>query len=347
MTSNDQGLPTDEGRPNGERNVLTQLSEVKPWAIAAFFLIFVLVVGSVHFLEDGRVPSTQTIESRVHKPLPANASNKDAAATSAVNEKSEKISSAPLPPRNTPLVSIYDSLKDRVLNGDAVAGCRLSLELRRCWIYEQRKSSLEALISHAASVPSTSAGGKQAIASAAEAERQLEASQAVCNGVANVHYDAYFETLLRTAQLGHPVAQVEFATTGGFFEMEYVRNPERLAQWASIAPGLVQDALESGSPEAAFAMYMARTQDVGLLEALIPNDPVEAEALGLLLNRVLILQRQLPSHGLSPLQQAEAQSRALTMYKNNFATRGKVNALRSSEDVLDPDLSQCDLQPRS
>src|SRR5471032_3401955 len=44
---------------------------------------------------------------------------------------------APLPPLNSPLVTIAAELKARALTGDALAACRLAFELQRCGRQEE------------------------------------------------------------------------------------------------------------------------------------------------------------------------------------------------------------------
>jgi len=136
---------------------------------------------------------------------------------------------------------------------------------------------------------------------------------------------------------------VEFADNGGFLLMEFTRRPDRLATWHRLAPEMIERALRLGTPEAAFSLHMARSHEVGMLAALLPDDPVEAHAMSLLLNKTLSKTRELRPPRLSPQQILRAEERANVLYVNYFARRGKQPPLRFARDPLRPPIEECEL----
>lgn len=117
------------------------------------------------------------------------------------------------PPENTPLVSIWKSLRDRADGGDAYASCRLAMELLRCRIYEssgvakaaQNSRRLELALRN----PNTTEQDWKRINAIHD---KYKVVNAVCSGFHNhesISSDAY---LLKAALLGHEGAMEMVAT---------------------------------------------------------------------------------------------------------------------------------------
>ncbi len=226
----------------------------------------------------------------------------------------------PLPPFDTPLLDILPELEARLASGDGRAGCRLARELRRCNRMRFGDASVQHLIEAAASLDENDPQAQEMAKSAEQFETDRNMGHIVCAGITPAHIDRRFDYLLRAAEAGHLLSMAEFADGQGFNANEFVLYPERPVLYRDRAPDMIRAALAAGSPEAALFLWLALQDDHSILGILIPDDPVEAHALKLLLYRIGTLNRvQPPRHPLTPQQEASAEARADSLQRVHFA----------------------------
>ena len=191
-----------------------------------------------------------------------------------------------LPAADAPLASSLDALVARADAGDPQAACRLAMELLRC-----------ESIQYLATVTGTF---YRDLEGKLEAKGELDAADRVatdelakievarqCRVVPETLRHRAPHYLGQAARAGHPEAMVRYADSqfwpadgrGVFADPEFDR-------WRRDAPGMLQRAFAAGVPEAPFILIDAYQTDFGMVGALIPDDPVKAEALRLLMVRL-------------------------------------------------------------
>jgi len=250
----------------------------------------------------------------------------------------------PLPPADTPLLGILLELESRLAAGDGRAGCRLARELRRCHQLSFGDPTTQYLIDTAAQLPEDDPSAQAMANSAVRIETNREIARTVCEGITPAHIDRRFDYLLRAAEAGHLLSMAEFADGQGFNQSEFVLHPERLIQYRDRAPGMLRAALAAGSPEAAVFLWMALQDDMSFLGTLIPDDPVEAHAMRLLLHRIGVVNTvRPPRQPITPQQEAAAEARAETLRREHFAQFAPRPLHRSSiGGMYDSDAAACE-----
>lgn len=308
-------------------------------------------IGAGLWLSGGLGPSEQLLEavpSAEIETAPSEDSPRTATA-SAENrfgdaKSPESWRAQPLPPLDTPVLDMMDALEARLRAGDARAGCRLAQELRRCHLAPMhlRAQSVESLAHRTGKNAELI---EQAIEWEARKALRREALERVCAGLAREHFDRHFHVLRRTAELGHPVAMLDFADARGFLGAEYVRRPELLLEYRQLAPLMLQRALASGMPEAAYLAMEAYSGTMHFLGELIEDDPVEARAMDLLLASLWQGEGPAPrrTSELDDASESRARQRAQELQATHFATpRMPIRLGRPPPDLLAVDPELCE-----
>jgi hypothetical protein len=250
----------------------------------------------------------------------------------------------PLPPLDTPVLDMIEGLEARLVAGDARAGCRLAQELRRCHLapIQLRAQSVHLLARRAERDAELL---EQAIEWEARKALRREKLERVCAGLEREHFDRHFHVLRRTAELGLPMAMLDFADARGFLGTEFVRRPELLLEYRQAAPLMLQRALASGLPEAAYLALEAYSDTMHFLSELIEADPVEARAMDLLL--ASLWQGEGPAlrrtSELDDASELRARQRVQELQATHFATPRTPKRLgRPPPDLLAVDPELCE-----
>ena len=226
----------------------------------------------------------------------------------------------PLPPVDVPVASLLDAMKRRADQGDALASCRLAVELIQC--RDTRRMELRGTMENLQSSESefSQAGNQDAADGVADFQLQLLAAREHCTGVTDNQLDLASGYLRQAAQAGVAEALVRYADGQGFADTEsmfgMLHDPS-FEQWRREAPASVVRALRQGDPAAVFLMYVAYSDDNSRLTGLIKNDPVHAASYRLLLARL----RGEPApalKGLSSAQLLESAGTAARMHQEYF-----------------------------
>ncbi|MGH8040471.1 MAG: hypothetical protein ACREPN_00310 [Rudaea sp.] len=161
---------------------------------------------------------------------------------------------APLPPANTPVKQIYDSLAARAKAGDAAASMRLFYDLQRCNKRGQQIQLLNAVDSW--TDPSTkgfSPDQRAIVVKQANDEQQhlldsLNATDQLCAGIPASDID-HFGEWLRTAALdGDAEAMVCYAAMPNDFGPKYLTDAwfDWMQRWRIEAPNFAAQAYAAG-----------------------------------------------------------------------------------------------------
>jgi len=235
-----------------------------------------------------------------------------------------------LPAVDAPLSTILLPLSDRADRGDPKAACRLAMELIRCQVtaYYQsiaafNDSSLEKKLEAEGNL-------KAADSIAANQMEQLLRSQE-CQAVPENLRDRGAHYLAMAARAGEPEAMLRYAD-GMHWPLDGrgVYSDPEFDAWRRDAPRMLRRAFEAGVPEAPFLYWVAYQHDYGALSALIPNDPVKAEATRTLMVRLHgWSERPMPSQ-LDPTSLARASELARQWHEGLFQGRRYAGQDRSA-----------------
>lgn len=225
---------------------------------------------------------------------------------------------AELPPPDAPLAQILPALASRADAGDRKAACRLSMELLRC-------SHLDDWASIA--MPGQDDGDQVSEAGGNEHMDQIRLwqleRQVQCRDVPAPLRGRGGHYLIQAARAGEPEAMVRYAE-GHHWPPSgrgIVADPDFDA-WRREAPAMMRRALESGAPEAAFLLMGNYSTDFDLLSALVPDDPEQALAMGMLWARLFgTSEPPYLSRNLSAGALQRARERAEQMHQHYFQSR--------------------------
>jgi hypothetical protein len=194
--------------------------------------------------------------------------------------------STDLPPSDAPLAAIIGPLAARADSGDAKAACRLAMELIRCETvisYESAPGMSDPTYELLLEAEGNLVGADQV---AIERIDRLERLPA-CRDIPPELRARTGHYLRQAALAGVPEAMLRYA------EGHHWRADGRgmyagaqFDQWRREAPALVRRAFAAGVPEAPMALWMAYQSETYPLGALIPDDPVQAEAMRMLMMRL-------------------------------------------------------------
>lgn len=213
-----------------------------------------------------------------------------------------------------------EALVARAGRGDAKAACRASFQLSDCALLKDYPpKDLSARLGELETSP---VWGKDPKDANLWANMQLDMLETVerCKTVPP-ESSAQLAALLRQSALsGNRGAMLKYAS-GEFFGtspgLKAMRQPE-FAPWRAEALPMALASLQKGSLEAAFALSNAYRSDDGALDAIVPNDPVEAHMYELLLH---LAQGEGTNSlaTLTPTQNEVALNRARTLHREIFS----------------------------
>ena len=226
----------------------------------------------------------------------------------------------PLPPADVPVVSLFNAMKVRADQGDALASCRLAVELIQC--RDTRRMESQGAMGNLQSSESefSEAGNQDAADGMANFQLKLLGAREHCSGLTDGQLSLAGGYLRQAAQAGIAEALVRYADgqgfpqAGSFFGM--LQDPE-FEQWRREAPASVERALRQGDPAAAFMLYLAYSDDNARLTGLIKDDPVRAARYRLLMARLRGKPASVPK-GLTATQLLESERAAAWMHQEYF-----------------------------
>jgi hypothetical protein len=234
------------------------------------------------------------------------------------------VPSAPLPPADTPLPLVFKSLQARADAGDPKSACRLGIELLRC----QTLETFGRITTSRLAFEEREATERGDLAQADERARTHLHHLAVAKECARLPPGVIEQgpRYLRQAALaGEPEAMLRYAAGQGFEPLKwhaFLRSPD-LDAWRREAPAMVERSLASGRPEAAYLLWSAYADGESRLSGLIPDDPIQARAHRLLMERLWDT-GQTPgppaqdAPALSPAQEQQAASLASEWHLRHF-----------------------------
>jgi hypothetical protein len=227
----------------------------------------------------------------------------------------------PLPPADAPVVQVFDGLKQRADAGDAHAACRLAVELLGC-----RNLPLMQMVaggSDAGGDDNEAAFARKGNLAAANFFAQMKLSaldaQQRCSNVSATQTALVAPYLRQAARAGIKDAIVRYVDGQGFDprSMFGVLQDPSFDAWRREAPALALRALHQGNPAAVVLLYSAYSGDGALFAGLVRDDPVQARAYRILLER-LHNRSPRPDASLTPEQQEAADALAAGMYHDDF-----------------------------
>jgi hypothetical protein len=184
-----------------------------------------------------------------------------------------------LPPPNAKLVDSYGALKQMAKSGNPHAACRLGYELTRCHnlqITEAIAQSYMARYQKAKQEGRARAGDEEA---ALARQRELENAQKACAEFPLEETQDAWQYALEGAQSGNGPAIMNFlGLKMGLDQRDPGNTAEGWLAFKEVGPGLLQQALNSGMPDAyeyAASLYSWPNAP----EQLVPFDPVSALAI--------------------------------------------------------------------
>lgn len=224
----------------------------------------------------------------------------------------------PLPPVDAPLALIAEPLAARADAGDSKAACRLAMELIRCQgaLFQADIPSLDSDRMEAELEASGKLDAADEVAAATiERVRVVKACQALPTHLV----DRGPRYLGQAARAGEPEAMVRYADSqfGRPDGRGHLSDPE-FDLWRRDAPGMIQRAFAAGVPESALVMMDAYQSDLSLVGSMIPNDPVKAEAVRLLMTRLHGWQDRLAPSTLDATTLARARELARQWHEGPF-----------------------------
>lgn len=256
----------------------------------------------------------------------------------------------PLPPWGQPLGANLALVRVRADAGDARAACRLGVELALCGqsganhaphIEAARRLALQQGQSPAQADAAADTARGQLVQRNQDPARYCEGMDRSLRGQAGAY-------LRKAALAGNRDALLRYAQ-GAFFgqagsdqdQYRYLHDPA-FGHWYREAVPMLQRALRAGDPMAAQLLADAYADDRTPLDALLPDDPVQAYSYRLLLS--WLRGEPAPDAGaLDPRQRADAEQQAQRLYRESFGSRpvpgGVPRALALQPD--DPTTAPC------
>lgn len=181
----------------------------------------------------------------------------------------------PLPPADTPLKEIRDSLVSRALAGDAPAACRWAMELERCPSIPSIKRLLKTAREDQQDEHASLYRRSRATETVVRLEERLALTERVCEGVSPAESKVAWKFLLSAAQAGHVPSMLFFADGSAMREHIIPSRSEAAEAWTlhkQLAPGFLARAVESGNPYAVFMTALAYEKGNWFGEPLLAQD---------------------------------------------------------------------------
>jgi hypothetical protein len=235
-----------------------------------------------------------------------------------------------LPPPDAPLASILDALVARADAGDGKAACRLALELMRC----REMAWMETMTSGAdytADLEFEEKGDLDTADRIATANIQNLEWLQQCRAVPDALLARAGDYLVQAARAGVPEAMIRYADGSRWHsDGRGLFSDPGFDAWRQEAPAMMERAFHAGVPEAPFYLMLGHQSNFGLLAALIPDDPIRAEAMHMLMVRMHGWTPR-PSHGtLDAASHAEATALARQWHEGPFKGRNYAGRGRSA-----------------
>ncbi|WDS37586.1 hypothetical protein [Pseudoxanthomonas sp.] len=219
-------------------------------------------------------------------------------------------STAPMPPWGEPLGPNLDAVRRRADAGDARAACRIGAEASLCNL---------ARAPTAATTPGHDSATGQSRPGNADLSNYCEGIDDDLRGRAAAY-------LRKAAMAGNTDAMLRYAS-GPFYPASpqppdapgYLHDPA-FSDWYADALPMALRALHAGNPLAAQLLASAYADDLGLFDARVADDPVQAYAYNLLLS--YLRAGAPPSPGvLDARQRAQAEQQAQKLYRESFGSQ--------------------------
>lgn len=193
---------------------------------------------------------------------------------------------APLPAVDAPLAVILEPLAARADAGDSRAACRLAMELIRCSALPFN-APVAGYTDTAGELAMEAKGDLDAADSIALAELERLRQQAECRHVPDSLKDRGGHYLAQAARAGEPEAMVRYADVQHWpMDGRGVYSDPEFDRWRRDAAAMLHRAFAAGVPEAPFYLLIGYQADAGGLSTLVPDDPVRAEAIHMLMVRL-------------------------------------------------------------
>ncbi len=178
-------------------------------------LAIVLLIGLLLYFCGRLIQSKSRVEDvalQIQK-LPVPAMQSTSQLVSRVKSLGRINQPSEAPPENTPLTSIWQSLKAKADAGDAYSSCRLAMELQRCLMHEKFEIAAmernEKRSKQASNNPNTTERDWVRIEGL---QNKYTTNASVCSGFQNTENISSDEYILRAALLGHEGAMQFVAT---------------------------------------------------------------------------------------------------------------------------------------
>lgn len=237
-----------------------------------------------------------------------------------------------LPDLETPVLSLFDTLKARAEQGDAGAACRLVMELDQCRELEDMRLTIER------GKADQIIGQLAMIRSLEERAQRARFLLNRCSGLADVHYRAAYDMTKRAAIAGHRASLARYLS-GGVFSQNLGLSIDFLDDYRTEAPRILEASVQRGSLHALSMLANSPAgADIAIPDA-VRNNPIESASLKLLWQQVMQdmqnqsdSARQPPNEEslslLSDVDQATAKALAESRYKAWFVDSGGLASLR-------------------
>ncbi|MCX7041968.1 MAG: hypothetical protein NT117_04640 [Gammaproteobacteria bacterium] len=213
-----------------------------------------------------------------------------------------------------------EALVARAGKGDAKAACRASFQLSDCALFKEH--SPKQLSNRLGELEASPVWGKDAKDANLWASMQLDMLESVerCKAVPPESFAQLAALLRQSALSGNRAGMLKYASgefLGSSPGLATTRQPG-FAAWRADALPMALASLRAGSLEAAFALSNAYRSDEGALDAIVPNDPVEAHVYGLLVH-LAQGEGTYTLATLTPAQNDVALNRARALHREIFA----------------------------
>ncbi len=286
----------------------------------ALALVALLVAAaSVFVLRHGSPPGKTAQQTTAFAPQPeANGVGPAAAANGIGSQRPKRVA---LPPVDAPLATILEPLAARADAGDAKAACRLAMELIRCRNVHEFQAT--GAVSHAKLEIEFEAKGELDNADRiAQAQLgQLRLAQE-CAAVPAQLRDRGPHYLGQAARAGEPEAMVRYVDSQSWpLDGRGIYSDPEFDRWRRDAPAMLNRAFAAGIPEAPVVLMHAYNNDYSPVGGLIPNDPVKAEALRMLMVRLHGWSDRLVPSTLDAASLAKARALAKQWHEGPFKGR--------------------------
>lgn len=235
---------------------------------------------------------------------------------------SQPAASAPLPADDLPLAQRIPDLQALADAGHRRAACRLGMELLRC---TQLRNWLDVTAKNADKAEASLAGQGMLGAANVLAEQRLWQIQhmAQCEKLPESLRSQGPKYLRAAALAGDPAAMLAYAEG-----VHFPQDGRGLAvgadfdRWRQDAPRMLQAAMRTGNPQAAWSLHMAYQNDQGPTAGLVPNDPYLAFVYHLLVVRLFgHTERDHHADGLDAAQRAQARREASELHRRHYGGR--------------------------